>query len=122
MKWDIDKALASYAAPGALVEHSIARILLAKYLWKQNKIKPKLDDESKADATLCWSLGIGRWGQPKLFVVALTLRECHSRMRKVLLGLDDADRRRYGVQARPARSKTSRRDTKRNLKKKTAKG
>jgi len=116
MKWDIDKALATYGQPGVLVEHSIARILLAKYLWKQHKIKPKLDADSKADAVLCWSLGIGRWGSPKLFVIALTLREAHLRLRKVLLGLSEEDQQRYGVQTRPRRPKLSRREAKRIIK------
>jgi len=121
MKWDIDKALATYAAPGALLEHSIARVLIPREQWRHHKINPKLDKDSKADAILCWSLGVGRWGQPKLFSIALTLRECHLRMRKAILRLGEGDLTAYGLRARPVRLKVSRRDARRILKRYSAK-
>lgn len=115
MKWDIDKALASYGQPGVLVEHSIARVLIPKEQWKHHRLNPKPVEGPPADAVLCWSLGIGRWGQPKLFAIALTLREAHLRLRKLVLKLDPEQANLYGVRVRPKRKKFERRDQRKKV-------
>jgi hypothetical protein len=111
MKWDIDKALESYGQPGVLIEHSVVRVLIHRGQWKNHRLNPKLTDPNQ-ESVLAWSLGVGRWGHPKLFVMALTLREAHLRLRKIIMKMDQEPANLYGVRFKPKRNKFERRERK----------
>jgi hypothetical protein len=111
MKWDIDKAFADLTASDAILEWSVARVVVSKELWKQFKLNPVVTDPT-VQAVMAWCLVIGRFGQPKIFIHALTIRECYLRARKVIKGLSVEEAHCYGVKGKLQRKKFERRDRK----------
>jgi hypothetical protein len=111
MKWDIDKALADLTASDVILEGSIARVVVSKELWNKFKLNPVVRDPT-AQAVAAWCLVIGRFGQPKIFTYALTIRECYLRARKTIQGFTEEQALQYGVKFTPKHKKFERRERK----------
>jgi hypothetical protein len=111
MKWDIDKALTELAAPGVMWQALIARAMVDRALWKKYNLNPKSVEAGK-ESILCWSLGLGRWHDPKIIIYALTIRELYLRARKIIKGLSTEEADYYGVKGKPKRKKFERRERK----------
>lgn len=115
MQWDIDKALTEYAAPGVLLEQSITRVVVDQSLWKMHGLRPNVDPTQQS--VIAWCLSVGRYGGPKLFTYALTIREAHLKMRREVKNLDAEIAFAYGVNRKPKRKKFERREKKPKAKK-----
>lgn len=107
MKWDIDKDLAMYAIPGTLLDISVQRVSVDQSKWDELRVRPDKVDPTQQNV-IAWCLAIGRFGGPKLFSHALTIREAHLRLRRSIKKLDVEGERIFGVKVKPKRKKFDR--------------
>lgn len=118
MKWDIDKALTVLAAPGVLLEKSITMVLLTRDVWGRYGIKPNVDPTR--NEVMAWCLSIGRYGELKLNTYALTIREAHLKMLRVIKKLTQEGAHFYGVRGKPKPKRLDRSKAKKPVERKKA--
>ena len=96
MKWDIDKAIKSFEAPGLAPGTTITRTLMDVEIMKREGLKPTAD-HIKNGQGMVWSVAIGRMGLPKVFFYGLTIRAAFLRAKKKLVKVAKAERVALGL-------------------------
>lgn len=90
--------------------------ILTKDVWERYGLRPNVDP-TKQDV-MAWCLSLGRYGGPKIIAYALTIREAHLKVRRIIKELDPEAALTYGVRGKPKRKKFDRFKAKKPVEKK----